>query len=415
MAKFDTSNKKVPEEKQAKEIQKFVSNYRKKYIPDKYNQIYMIDELMNSDIDHYISISNRSDGKSFNYIGFFCQFAYVYGVGFTLIGRHYTVRQAYARFIEKIFDTLNCFDSKDLTMRRTDFYIMVLYKGKCLGVITDLNEATDLKYHSNFLKDYPLIIYDEFLALDDDYESDEWGKLKTIYSSINRDEKIPFIQFPKVIYLGNAVNFSSPILAYLKVYNILENHPINSMKAYGNIVLEMRRNENINQERNLRAFDEDQDNLTLGQFEINNHLIAKDTDYKELSQDPLLFNIKDGAQYIKVRANPYTRLVILSIEKEAEFSVDYVTKLKDKREDNVYLEENFYKDLTKKFDKGLFLFENNFSKDFILQNLYDLDFRKVIKHYQMKDNESFEEKEKIFQDNYMEDTKKALVNRFFGG
>ncbi|MDN6612724.1 MAG: hypothetical protein L0L09_14380, partial [Staphylococcus equorum] len=67
MAKFDTSNKEVPEEKQAKELQKFVSTYRKKYIPDKYNQIYMIDELMNSDIDHYISISNRSDGKSFNY------------------------------------------------------------------------------------------------------------------------------------------------------------------------------------------------------------------------------------------------------------------------------------------------------------------------------------------------------------
>lgn len=415
MAKFDTSNKEVSEEKQAKELQKFVSTYRKKYIPDKYNQIEMVDELMNQDIDHYISISNRSDGKSFNYIGFFCQFSYVYGVGFTLIGRHYTVRQAYARFIEKIFDTLNCFESKDLTMRRTDFYIMVLYKGKCLGVITDLNEATDLKYHSNFLKDYPLIIYDEFLALDDDYESDEWGKLKTIYSSINRDEKIPFIHFPKVIYLGNAVNFSSPILAYLKVYNILENHPINSMKNYGNIVLEMRRNENINQERNLRAFDEDQDNLTLGQFEINSYLVAKDEDYTALSKDPLLFYIKDGAQYIKVRTNPQTRLTILSVEKEALSRVYYVTKLKDKKDDRLFLDESFYKDITKKFDNGLFLFENNFSKDFILQNLYDLDFRKVIKHYQMQKSEPMEEKEKVFEDNYMKDTKRMLVNRFFGG
>lgn len=52
-----------------KEFQNFVTKFRKS-IPEQYNQIELVDHLMNTELDFYISISNRSDGKTFNYIAF---------------------------------------------------------------------------------------------------------------------------------------------------------------------------------------------------------------------------------------------------------------------------------------------------------------------------------------------------------
>src|SRR5699024_7781700 len=132
-----------------------------------------------------------------------------------------------------------------------------LYQQQSIAVISSLNDATELKYSSNFLKKYPIMVYDEFLALQSDYLPDEWERLKTIYESIDRNQEIPLIKKPKIIYLGNAVNFDSPVLHGLKIFNILENHPINTAKIYKyefNVMLEINRNDNANKQRNTRAF-----------------------------------------------------------------------------------------------------------------------------------------------------------------
>ena len=49
-------------DRKLKNYDKYVNDFRKKYVPEKYNQISLVDELMNEDIDHYISISK--DRKS---------------------------------------------------------------------------------------------------------------------------------------------------------------------------------------------------------------------------------------------------------------------------------------------------------------------------------------------------------------
>ena len=72
---------------EVKEFQNFVSKFRRS-IPKQYNQIELADDLMNLDIDFLISISNRSDGKTFNYIAFFMKLAIDLDIKFTLIARH---------------------------------------------------------------------------------------------------------------------------------------------------------------------------------------------------------------------------------------------------------------------------------------------------------------------------------------
>src|SRR5699024_7973356 len=88
---------------------------------------------------------------------------------------------------------------RDFIFVNNEFYKTLIYKDKAIALITDLNKATDLKYNSNYLKDFPIMVYDEFLALEGDYLPDEWERLKTIYASVNRDDEIHYIKIPKVL------------------------------------------------------------------------------------------------------------------------------------------------------------------------------------------------------------------------
>src|SRR5699024_8144101 len=154
--------------------EKYVNNFREKHIPERYNQIKLMNFLNDDDVDHYISISNRADGKSFNYCHFLLKLSIDHDIGFTFVVRHFTVRNAGQKLFQKIIDSFQHFNPRDFQVMRTDFYIVLLYQDKQLGIITDLNQATDLKYQSNYLQDFPIIIYDEFLALEGDYLPDEW-------------------------------------------------------------------------------------------------------------------------------------------------------------------------------------------------------------------------------------------------
>src|SRR5699024_12510163 len=53
----------------------YLKEYKEKYLPKEFNQLELLDELCNDEIDHYMSITSRGDGKSFNYIsavGYLC-------------------------------------------------------------------------------------------------------------------------------------------------------------------------------------------------------------------------------------------------------------------------------------------------------------------------------------------------------
>lgn len=398
-------------------IIKYIDKFRKKYIPKRFNQIKLMEYLLDDDIDHYISISNRSDGKSFNYLNFIIKFCIDHSLGFTFIVRRYTVRIAGQKIIQKIIDTFDMYDHYDFQFMRTDHYIILIYKDRHLGIITDLNHATDLKYQSNYLQDFPIVIYDEFLALKGDYLDDEWDRLKTIYGSINRgSEDIPYINIPKLIYLGNAVNFSSPILLNLNLFNILETHPMNTIKKYGKVVLEFNKNEQANESRNLRAFDETDDTMTQGEFEINHHNIATKNDRWKVNESPNYLSIKLRQSYLKILYNTKSYEAILSVVSYMP-SYDFNTNLVDNTHDSQYLTESFYDiDHDRKYNKDIFKFDNMYSKDFIMnsQELTMLKIHKVIKqHIANNKLDNFEMKEKVYKENRIENTKKALFKKFF--
>lgn len=409
-------------EKERKKLTKFTDKFRSN-IPDHYNQIELVDDLFNNDIDFLISISNRSDGKTFNYISYFMRLSIDYDIKFMLVARHYTLRKAYSELIEKIGLDHNAFQSDEFSLRRTDDYLEIYYAGKSLCLITDLNNATDLKYHSNFIKEYPIIVYDEFLALESDYLIDEWDKLKTIYESIDRNHgNIPYLEIPKIVLLGNAVNFSSPLLANLNIYEKLQHHSkfaMNSKRQYGNVMLEMRRNDFSNEKRNTRAFNTENDAMTTGEFDFNTFNLADDGLRNHISKNGDFFYIKTPTNYIKVSYNVSDYQANLKVVPYTE-SYQFCTDVHDVERDALFLKETFYKEQHSKryYNPSNLHFDNAYSKTFILNegNYIDININKLIRHHlrdeRRKNKSDFTRHEKIFEDNYIEQSKKHLVEKF---
>lgn len=401
---------------------KYIEKFRKKNVPPQYNQIKMLDELNNPDIDHFISISNRTDGKSINYVHALLNIAIDYDLGLSFFSRNMMLRTSYQELINDIIDISKRFERRDFNFIRSQYYVSLNYKDKTIALISDLNNASELKYFSNYLKKFPIMVYDEFLSLQTDYLPDEWVRLKTIYESIDRIEKYPLIHKPKIFYFGNAVNFDSPVLHGLKIFNILERHPMNTAKIYKydfNIMLEINRNENANERRNTRAFGSDNDSMTTAQFETNDYNIATDADREHVRRNPRFIYVKLENDYLKIWFNRDTLRTILSIESFISEPYLYNMLLKDNKEHSTYLNERYFDDdHIKRIDKGAYKFENNYSKNVITTDHHDLNrlkINKIIREFLRTDNEQkeMESKEKQFRDNYIEQTKKGLMKKFW--
>lgn len=403
-------------ETEVKEYQNMLEKHRRT-IPDEYNKIELCDELMNKDLDFYISISNRSDGKSFNYVGFFIKMAIEKGIGFMLVSRHFTLRYAYQELVDEIVDNMKGLNFNHIFYEKNDDYIKIGYKEDYIGIITDLNNATDLKYHSATLKYFPIIIYDEFLALEGDYLTDEWEKLKTIYQSIDRNkDEIPFITHPKIFLLGNAVNFSSPILANLDIFNYLQNHKINTVRQYDNILIELRKNDNVNNKKNLRAFDSTNDAMTTAQFNFNDYQLTNSNDMQYIQKDSDFFYIKTDLGYLKIIFNVNDLRTDIKFVPYVE-EYQFCTEIDDVKSDVIFLDEKYYdyeKHFKQYYKKGSFItFDNAYSKQFVLDNpdLIALRIKKVIKRYFKTRQTTEPDIDKIYENNYIERSKRAILKR----
>ena len=406
-----------------KNYKNYIEQFRKKHIPKRYNQVKLLDHLDDPEIDHFISISSRTDGKSINYVHALLNIAIDYNLGLMFLSRNMMLRQSYQTLLEDIFDLSTVLNREDFSFIRTQYYVSLNYKKRTIAIIADLNSATELKYFSNFIKKFPIMVYDEFLAIESDYLSDEWIRLQTIYESIDRVEEYPLIYKPKIFYLGNAVNFESPILHGLEIFNILERHPLNTMKVYKydfNIALEINRNENTNELRNTRAFGSKNDSMSTAQFQTNDFLIATENDKNHIKINPRTIFIKLKNDYLKIWFNPDDLTTILSIETTmTKNHYDYNQQLKDNTVSSIYLNESYYNENhIKKYDRGFYLFENNFSKNTITSehnNLNWIRINKIIREYMRKDNQQneIESKEQQFKDNYIEQTKRGLLKKLW--
>lgn len=404
-------------------IQRYISRFRKKYVPKKYNQIKMLDYLTDDDVDHYISISNRADGKSYNYIHFFMRFAIDFDVNFMLIARHFTIQQMYVDQLRKIASTFSkSINPKNLQFINSQFYIKVIYKtdkgAKTIGLITDLNEAQDLKYNSAYLSDFPIIIFDEFLVLETDYLPDEYERLQTIYTSVNRKENIDYIHFPKIFYLGNAVNFSSPILMNLGLFNKIENQSLNTIQKYGNKVLEINKNLNANEIRNTRAFDEEHDNVANVEFSNNKYLLPTENQRKQFRVYGEVCFVKLERNYLRIDFVFDKGLIMLSIVGFVK-EYDYNLREVDSNDKSIFLKETYYSDnYPRRFQKGEFLFENAPSRYYVLRDsqLLRLKITRLVSEVHARNNEDLlVSNEKKYNDNYISRTKRELINKFLSG
>lgn len=354
-------------EKQTKAYLKKLKEYKTNYLPEKYNQLELLDRLCDTELDYYISITNRGDGKSFNYPSALLYLSYHLDIGVTFVVRHYTLQQRVKELIEEILLTLNWADASQLWFRNTDDYIICGLGEKEIALITDLNNASDLKFASQILKFFPIIVYDEFLAESRDYVHNEYRKLQMIYRSIDRLEDRDYIVFPKIILLGNPVNFESPLLPELKLFSALQNQEINTIQQYRNILLELRRNDNVNATKNLRAFNDEEDANVSGQFNFSNYLLTNDNDYAKLEVNAQYARVDIGdnrALYCIYNDDTY----VLSIE-SLNGEEKYCLNLEDETSEKMFLTSNFFSNRFKKhYEKNLFLFKDSFSRTFIQRN-----------------------------------------------
>lgn len=376
-----------------KDFKKWVEKYRKKYIPKEYNQLLWLDDLTKETVDILLSITNRGDGKSFNIIGGSLKMGYDLDLKPIFLVRHWELQTLFRNLIDNVIETLGFWEVENLWYVNQQDYIIIGYEDKEIGLIADINNASDLKFSSFKLKEFPIIIYDEFLALDDDYVPNELQKIKTIYQSIDRvkPKDRPFGIKPKIILLGNPINFNSPVLEWLDFFSIIEKHKINTIKQYGNKLVELRQNEEVNKNKNTTIFDIENDSNFTGMFKVNNYNIISKELFDRIKSEVKPSIIKlDGDKYINFYV--YKENFVIDITSSGNYQ--YCINIEDRIEDVIYLySSKYYNDtFNNKYRKNIIKFTNTFSKNFIyINNQYmNINLFKLINYEKINNNEKVE-------------------------
>lgn len=410
--------KKTKEER----VQEFIEKFRKENIPPQYNQAKGVEILWSEKVHTCISISSRTDGKTFNFIGMLMALAIEfpeYGLNICFLDRHYTLRQTYIDLIWDIMDIMSYFDVEKVDFERGDLYTNVEYDGKVFAIITDINKSQDLKNASAFLKKFPVEVYDEFITLPQDYVPNEGYHLSKIYYSINRDHNRPFLKKPKQFYLGNPENFESPVFSMYDLYNDLETHPINTAKIYHEKVwLEMWRNENQNDLIGESPFVNEVGNATSGQFTINNTHIANNNIRTRIENNGFnYFNVKLEEGYLFIKYNIKTKETLVSYKALAD-DYDYCTDIKDVKNGVIYLKENYYKETHWKYhEKGRYWYDNSYTKTLIVDNpqLIQLKLWRLVSEHKVRQSEMNNLPEKQFKEISEKEQLRKIQQKFFMG
>lgn len=391
---------KKPEDKFKKELE----NIRKN-IPEKYNQVKLLDQLCNNQVDLLFSITTRTDGKTFNYLYALAKLSEAFDFTTIIIVRHMELRGAMVSQITNVYETMDDLKQGDLYPNINIEYIQMMYKDKIPFIIVDLNNANDLKNYSSILKKANLILYDEFLSVGGQYADHEFLKFKTIFETMDRGTNSN-MQYTnnrrKAIFLGNPVDFGSEFLSYWKLYQYLEHQPMNTIKVYKNVAIERRKNKVAQENKNNRIFNSTDNESITGTFNINTWAIKepKDLDKKII--------IKTVDKYIVIHLEKTPVLEVTQIEKNYKYNTD----LKDNNNNSTYLKTTYYNDnFLKKYNRKLFNFANQYSKDYILNNYPTLKITKIINE-QTADEPSLEEQNNVRKENDLTLLKKRLFSQY---
>ena len=392
-----------------KEIEKLRAD-----IPAQYNKVLTLDYLLKPEIDMLVSITTRGDGKSYQYFYVLLKLAMKFKeFKLCIIARHYTLRNAYGQLIEQIFND-NGVQMKDFVLRRTDFYIQVYYKNEQIALITDLGAATDLKYHSAVLRHFRMIVYDEFLALDGDYLPDEPDRLKTIYESIDRGEN-ELLPNPKLLLIGNPVNFNSPLLAYWDMFNYLETQKMNTVKQFGNIVIERFRNDHINEQKNARLFNKKDNSSVTGEFKQNTALVVKSAMKHTYNYQ---FSIMlDNSYHLTVSYYDTSNYYLSVNSTQIDDYMYTIPMLQYKQDVRILADWDFNESFEWQYIDHKILFADTFTIDYFDKHprLKQLDITNLInEHYsKLPPDKRRRDDEEIAREKQIENSKRIIKNQYF--
>ena len=406
LLKNEEERKQEKIKKSGNKLKKELEKIRKN-IPEKYNQVELLDQLYNNKIDLLFSITTRTDGKTFNYLYALAKLSLKFDFTTIIIVRHMELRGAMLAQIRDVYSTMDDLNDGDLYPAINSEYVEVNYKQQTPFIILDLNNANDLKNYSSVLKKANIILYDEFLAVAGQYTDHEFLKFKTIFETMDRgyNDNMNYTNGRrKAIFLANPVDFGSEFLAYWKLYEYLEMQPMNTIKCYNNIAIERRRNQVAQENKNNRIFDNGENESITGTFKINNWAI------KQPKTNDKRIIIKTLEKYLVINLEKIPVLEITQNEENYKYNTDLV----DNSKNSIYLKASYYNEnFPKKYIRGEYRFANQFSKDYILQNYPTLKINKIIKE-NITAIPSFKEQEKEIDEENLKLLKQRLFMQYFG-
>lgn len=377
-------------------------------IPERYNQIEFIDELVNQDVSKIFSITSRSDGKTTNFFGLFTSIANMFDLTGLVIMRHYELRTA---MIEQIIEAVRVFGDlkpEKIAYRADSNYIYIMYEKKIIYIIVDLNNANDLKNYSSVLKQAQITIFDEFIDVFGYYADSEYAKFKTIFETMDKnqdiDDKMKILGgLKKSIFLGNPSSnpsaYASEIINGFGILPLLAKQKINTSQFYPNkhAFIERRKNASVQEFKNKQMFDDANNESESGEFYFNEYLINEQ--FENLKK----LVIKTSDRYINLYFNQKKRIIKVTM---FGGQYDFNTELQDIVEDSTLIDKKYIKDkMYKFFKKGLFEFADVYSKNYVLENYNNINYFKLI----ALKNDIIEKQDIILDDEKQNDIDKNML------
>lgn len=355
-------------------INEYVSN-----VPEKYYNLRVIKELTNDNFLRFWGISSNAAGKTFNATILFCYLGLKTSAKPNFIVRHYDLM---ARYIEKMRDKIlsseyakKYFPKPDhFIFRNRDTYTMMTYEGKQIAIISCLANDGDLKFSSEILSDFPILIFDEFIATDGHYIKREVKKLEIIHRSTDRNHNDKKIN-TKIIFFANPLNFDSEFLDYYDIYEKLETQKIGEYVEYDDKnVLDLFKNEHVNIEKNNDMFPPvEGDDGSNAEFLINNFLLKP-----VKKEDKLLACVKLQDEYI-VQVYDSAGKDVLKVTSYSP-QIDFTLNLKDVTKKIKMLNKKYIRNKNlDDFKKGKYLFANMFTLNYFSKNAtsQQINYKKI--------------------------------------
>lgn len=359
-----------------KVFNKAIDKYQSE-IPPQFNKVEIIRQLANPKVDKTMSVSTRSDGKTTNFFAVLAKLSRDLNFCTLVIVRHAELKTAMLAQIRDVYAIDKYLDEKEFSPYLNNDMINVRAYGTMAFIIVDLNNAMDLKNYSASLKLCNLAVFDEFLTLPGDYESNEFLKFKYIFETMDRDFVTDGQQYTngkrKAMFMGNPVDFSSEFFAYWNLYKEFETQPMNTIQVYPRkrIAIERTKNEAAQKNKNSSMFDiVENDESVTGEFTINTWAI------KDPKKGVKPVVIKTLDKYIQVFDGVTPVLSVVAVSADYQYN----TELKDNTEKSTYISDKYYRaNFEKKYSKGLFNFANLFSKNYILENYPTININKILR------------------------------------